>query len=291
VSSAGEIIEFMSPTYPYWVRKPDGWIFRGQANADWSLQASAMRTADAFEKYGIFVSDVGRAAWVVRRERQDRALEAFMVGLEEAGVVVPSRAPSVRTENELSSGAEPPREVFPLMALAQHHGLPTLLLDWTRRARVAAYFAAAEAAEQMSRGAQTGSHLAVWALRIDDKVSWSAGHPRPDSGMDTDRLEIYRSSGGGNPNLRAQSGLFTLLSSVRDVSIEQHLAAWCAQGHAVNDVLLMKFTLPHGEVGKLLRLLSYEGVTGASMFPGPDGVVRAMRERALWDDSRKRPAT
>lgn len=42
--------------------------------------------------------------------------------------------------------------------------------------------------------------------------------------------------------------------------------------------------LPHSEARQLLRLLSDEGVDGASMFPGADGVVRAMRERVLWDD-------
>jgi hypothetical protein len=32
---------------------------------------------------------------------------------------------------------------------------------------------------------------------------------------------------------------------------------------------------------RLLRLVSYEGIDGVSMFPGADGVVRAMREVAL----------
>jgi hypothetical protein len=48
---------------------------------------------------------------------------------------------------------------------------------------------------------------------------------------------------------------------------------------------LRRLTLSVSEAGKLLRLLSYEGITGASMFPGADGVVRAMRETALWDST------
>jgi len=46
----------------------------------------------------------------------------------------------------------------------------------------------------------------------------------------------------------------------------------------------MRLTLPVEQAPKLLRLLSYEGIDGASMFPSADSVVRAMRERPLWDD-------
>jgi hypothetical protein len=30
-------------------------------------------------------------------------------------------------------------------------------------------------------------------------------------------------------------------------------------------------------------LLSYQGIDGSTMFPGHEGVVKAMKERALWD--------
>jgi hypothetical protein len=42
-------------------------------------------------------------------------------------------------------------------------------------------------------------------------------------------------------------------------------------------------TLSVEQAPRLLRLLAYDGITGASMYPGTDGVVRAMRERSLWD--------
>jgi len=32
----------------------------------------------------------------------------------------------------------------------------------------------------------------------------------------------------------------------------------------------------------LLRVLSYERISGATMFPGPDGAVRALKERSRW---------
>ena len=44
---------------------------------------------------------------------------------------------------------------------------------------------------------------------------------------------------------------------------------------------LRRFLLEVHHTPNLLRLLAQEGVDGCSLFPGADGVVRAMRERVL----------
>jgi hypothetical protein len=40
---------------------------------------------------------------------------------------------------------------------------------------------------------------------------------------------------------------------------------------------------PHECAPRLLRILSSFGITGSTMFPGYEGVVRSMRERELWE--------
>ena len=76
-------------------------------------------------------------------------------------------------------------------------------------------------------------------------------------------------------------GSLRLIWGKDDPSLDQ--ALWRRAQASMDAPPLHRLTLPVAEARRLLRLLSFEGVDGASMFPGADGVVRAMRERALWD--------
>lgn len=265
---ANEFMDALSPRHSRWDSEPQGWIFRGQANASWGLTATAVRDPGVFQKYGV----PGTASnWGSRKHLLDRLLVDFRDGLNRSGVPIPTWAPRILGDefNRVEyTGAEPPREAFPLMAFAQHHGLPTLLLDWTRRGWAAAYFAAIDAADpEKTEKIQHATHLAVWALQ---RAAFSG-----------DLREIFfEAPGGTNPNLRAQDGLFTLHQDEGDASLDAYLVTLRERIPKVPRP--QRLILPVSESGKLLRLLAYEGITGASMFPGADGVVKAMRERVLW---------
>ncbi len=269
--SAEGFLSALSPREDLWAPDPTHWIYRGQANAEWSLKAKAVRSPEEFKKHGI---DGDASHWSERKLMLVRLLKRFQRRLDRSGVMIPSEGPRVESIGQASYGANPDLEAFPLMALAQHHGLPTTLLDWTRSGRVAAYFAADAASQPWPR---PGTHMAVWALR--------GGHDREHDFLSPGGLGFYQAPAFTNPNLRAQSALFTLVNTEDDASIEQVVARWRSSIPAPK---LLRLTLQRSEAPKLLRLLSYEGVDGASMFPGADGVARALREIALWDDLAER---
>jgi hypothetical protein len=120
------------------------------------------------------------------------------------------------------------------------------------------------------KGLPGATHLAVWALERaaydDDPYAQTI---------------FYRAPSGTNPNLGAQAGLFTIHHDDDSRSLEAYLHQQRTAGQKpVPD--LLRFTLPLTGAGTLLRLLADEGINGASMFPGADGVARSMREGALW---------
>jgi FRG domain-containing protein len=269
LDSAEDFMRALSSTHGVWSEHPTAWVFRGQADAGWKLVAKAIREPTLFGTFGI----PGDACeWSARKHMLDVLLDRFRQWLDRSGIEAPHEAPvDWRRQEQMQSGEEPDQRLFPLMALAQHLGLPTLFLDWTRRAHVAAYFAAYFALHDEKKA----SRLVVWALR--------GGH---DAIVTKRKLRFYQAPAASNQNLRAQAGLFIRVSPERAPEADRYVVRSLDEvvaGMPDETATLERVTLPTTLAPKLLRLLSYEGVHGASMFPQADGVVRAMQEAALFD--------
>ena len=220
-----QILEFSSAK-DFWARlapesplapPPAQFIYRGQADASWGLIPSALRKDSLVRDR---VAEEERTA-EVQTFFEMRLLQVYVETCDSVGLEVPGDCVALRdslSSNTQSGGgfisapsSWPTVEQVKLMAAAQHHGIPTRLLDWSRRAHVAAYFAAS-ASFAMTRRGEKLSTLAVWAMDTTCLPEISPEKDRrPNGGGLYPKIELVPVPGSASANLAAQAGLFTLL--------------------------------------------------------------------------------
>src|SRR5262245_27002343 len=136
-----------------------------------------------------------------------------------------------------------PRSEWEWLALAEHHGLPTRLLDWTRNPLVAAFFAVESASE---------TDAAIYAYSTTVSVD-SAKQSDP---FGIDGVLRFRPSHITH-RIVVQKGLFTAHAKPSEVFQSPHLT---------------RAIIPAAHRAELrIRLYRY-GITRGSLFQGLDGL-------------------
>jgi len=131
-----EFWNVISPTGDLFGRPYSKFIFRGQGNGDWELVPKIVREDIIAEyKRGMLKSLSDHPGhfffeWIL--------LHSFILHCDDRGLAIPGDSMEFRKYFEQNNIAGlhamntklwPEERVVPLMALAQHHGLPTRLLD------------------------------------------------------------------------------------------------------------------------------------------------------------------
>lgn len=246
----------------YIQRFSENWAFRGQSNADWVLNNAIERTD--------FIS--------------------FYKGIESDFVAEFQRG----ARNYLSRD-EIPEHLIEWLALMQHHGAPTRLLDLTKSPFIAAYFAFEQALMW------SDEYIAIWGINVNYLRSRAVAELIEEFEEALDKTQnlinesvfekIFYSNDRSlvfpvepfrmNRRYSLQQSIFLSTGTSAVPFMEQLMFLGAGLPQSV-----VKIELPARIRKEVMRDLQKMNLNSASLFPDLDGYALSLRIRY---DSRKRP--
>lgn len=226
----------------------DAWAFRGQQDARWPLLTSLSRYLNAYIP--------NQALW---RAREERAIRIF------------------RRKAHNYLGDMPGLDnMLRCLALMQHHGAPTRLLDFTKSPYVAAFFALQSATCDAAVYALNTPRL--WVASPDGYPHMSRDHVDPRVPGNFEQLYLPNANPiiwAGEPEemdkrLVAQAGTLVVPGTL-DKPLDEILGGYRGSG-----VLLKKIVLPLAMRSEAMRALYRMNITTATLFPDLDGLARSI---------------
>lgn len=226
ITSVSQFLKFIEAEKKSEEKKgnPEDFIFRGQ-DTDKPL-------------YPVLQRDIPEK--IKRANREKIMLEEF----ERTSIVLTGHVPITKWD---------------LLAIAQHHGLPTRLLDWTRSALAALWFA-------VEHRKKENAVVYLLKTRVDDFVTQEEEAHPTNTPFNLPKTKIYRPR-FVNPRISAQRGLFTVHR------MQEQTGAFRAveriEGMAGR---LVKFVIIPRHFHNIMQHLDVCGVNHFSLFPELPGL-------------------
>ena len=288
-------------------------VYRGHGDAEYELKPAAWRD-DGIGKLrplhdwvkGIFEACGGsrkwpesmqnssvflkRSEWAVLWAAELIAVRQFCDLADEIGLAIPFASDFPNVEDVIQSlrsgacesciGRHERSCLHVPTAFAQHHGVPTRLLDWTRNPLFAAYFAVDS---QPPKERERSDLICVWAVDRNHRFY---------------NLEWVTVPRGQHPFVHAQDSLFSLdcladqefqsggkWRDFKSVSIFRRPPD-CPHSIPDQPIPLRRWTLPRNKSDDLRRELFVRGVSRRRVMPTLDSVGDDTKLRWNWYDKK-----
>ncbi|MGZ5551705.1 MAG: FRG domain-containing protein [Nitrososphaeraceae archaeon] len=175
---------------------------------------------------------------------------------------------SASVKHEIDHEEDFPRlEIIEGMALAQHHGVPTRLIDWSESPFIACYFAAYNASSLVPEHERTKSeNIAVICFHNSDLDKLSKNN----------KIVLIEAAKHKNNFLRLQKGLFTHTPKANSYFIEH--GRWPSLEDIIskeNNGALKKYTLPSSQADDLLKILFNYDITKYHLMTTLDNIAHS----------------
>ena len=286
----------------------NGFIFRGHSSSIYKLLPSALRKEGMIGtnliKSDEYIKIYGELLQIYR---ESQLLQQFYKNCDDTGLYLPfideKNIYYLLNEDRIASTFPPfeywpPKDYYELMSLAQHYGIPTRLLDWSRDVNVAIYFALSDYLR--GKEIRENEYMTIWAMDAGSLELESKPLP----------LKIIKPRYHNNPNLHAQKGVFSVWSvskkdiidpiptqdnsiriiekEVNDKPLEELLKDYIEEHRDLFkditylyriDLYDIKYQIPI-----LYNYLEKEKATAQYLFPGYNGVTKYIKERKVVNE-------
>ncbi len=273
------------------LQRKEEWLFRGQICSKWTFQTSLERAIISFGTATKRIPNKSDADYenklaVLHREILGAGLENYNVSNLEKGLL----RRFMRQSHHYVTTLPSEENVMEWLALMQHYGAPTCLLDWTHSLFVAVYFAVEQA----------DSECAVWALNLKwvertiydvlDKVASEALKEDRNVTKKETFKQVFDHGHGlvcpikpyrFNERLVIQQGVFLVPGNV-SIPFDDNLMSFLQRSDSKG--MLVKLIIQNDATLRktILQNLHHMNMNSATLFPGLDGFARSLRTLLVY---------
>lgn len=236
--------------------KPRAWLFRGHSNASWDLRTSLDRLFD--EAQEIIKNNRGKGRRFAKKTHEKLLIKSFQKNANLYLKFLPDYSKPLEW-----------------LAIMQHYGTPTRLLDVTLSPYNAIYFALEEGTSDCCVFAFNHAEIKKINKTILKKNTYK--QIQEEIFKNSERFITVFNPEYGNERLVPQKGLFLVQSQI-DETFENYLGDYLQ--FADEDVCI-KYIIPANLRYQGIERLQRMNITAATLFPGIDGFCRSLRYQVL----------